>query len=155
MGKLVCTNPNETRDHEFVQTDKDGNEIGKVTFTIGALPVRVIDRVIKLTNENRPVEASELAVKHDVKGHKGDLELDGKPLEYTSQLDEWTGKKVVSDYLMEVYLATGFLSVVGQLVLDKTGATKQRPDIRLMVAPASEPASEPEKEKPVEAKPTS
>lgn len=150
MGRLVCTNPNETRDHEFVQKDKDGNEIGKVTFTIGSLPVRVIDRIIKLTEDGRLMEASELSVRHSVKGHKGDLYLDDKPLPFTSQKDEWTGKQVVSDWLMEVYLATGFLSLVGNLVLDKTGATRIRQDIVSIKPLVNVPESELEPEKIVE-----
>lgn len=162
MGKLVCTNPNETRDQEFVQyaKDKDGKidynqEIGKVTFSIGSLSVRVADRINKLSSEGRFLEASELAVKHSIRDHKGDLELDGKPLEFSTQKDEWTGKKVVSDWLLEVYLATGFLALVGSAVLKDMAKKMTRSDLTSIKNKANEPEKELDQEKNVEPSPTS
>lgn len=95
MGKLVCVNPDATRDYEY-----EG-----ATFKIGVLKEAVALKVYELQNQEKPIEAILLACRYGIKGHSGMVYEDGSEVPFETETDSKFGSKVSERTMMTYWTA--------------------------------------------------
>jgi len=109
MSRITCINPNEVREYPIEVGDS------KAIIEIGSIPKDVYSKIIALSGDDRSdgdaFEASWLAAKYGVRGHRDLIFGDKTEVPFKTEEDE-KQRKVVSDETLMTYQYTGFLSEV-------------------------------------------
>ena len=131
MGRLVCTNFNETRTYKVIVGE--GEDKQEAIFELGVIPRDIkmkCQRLIDKDNQESYLEAIWLSAKYGICSHEGldyvDKEGHEKALPFITEQDE-KGRSIIHDNLLESYLDAGFLAEVSAEALLK-GMGKQVKD---------------------------